>query len=49
MIRGLLGAPPSRRQKASPCRILLPNQEIWRYMKPLPDLFGSAGETPNAA
>jgi hypothetical protein len=46
MICGLLGTPPSRRQKASPCLILLTNREIRRHMKPLPDLFGSAGETP---
>jgi hypothetical protein len=46
MICGLLGAPPSRRQKASPCRILLTNWEIRRHMKALPNLFGSAGETP---
>jgi hypothetical protein len=32
--------------KASPCRILLLNREIRRYMKPLADLFGSAGKTP---
>jgi hypothetical protein len=46
MICGMLGAPPSRRQKASPCRILLTDREMLRHMKPLLGLFGSTGETP---